>query len=128
MQAVDFLARFGGFLFRAAHANDGLAVEAAEVREVGVEDFLLLGELEELGFRGFLGVGGVKGVDEGENGKALLADFRGGLEDGKEEGIGDHVVCCHFDGGWDVVVTDCVLAVVVSRWLYGNMRMNSHAV
>ena len=44
VQRVDFLPRFAGFLLGAAHAQDGFAVQAAEVREVGVEFLLLHGE------------------------------------------------------------------------------------
>lgn len=49
MQRVDFLPRFAGLLLGAAHAEDGFAVQAAEVGEVGVEFLLLEGEFECLG-------------------------------------------------------------------------------
>jgi hypothetical protein len=44
VQRVDLLPRFAGFLLGAAHAEDGFAVEATEVCEVGVEFLLLEGE------------------------------------------------------------------------------------
>lgn len=72
----------------AAHAEDGFAVQAAEVREVGVEFLLLEGELELLSCWVCV-VGCVMGVEEVEDGEGLGAGEGGGVEDGLEGGVGD---------------------------------------
>ena len=74
----------------AAHAEDGLAVEAAQMGEMGVEFLLLEGQFELLGCRVcVVGGGGVVGVEEVEDGEGLGAGEGGGVEDGLEGGIGD---------------------------------------
>lgn len=88
VQRVDFLPRLAGFLLGAAHAQDGFTVQAAEVREVGVESLLLERELELLGCWVCV-VGGVVGVEEVKDGEGLGAGEGGGVEDGLEGGFGD---------------------------------------
>ena len=80
--------RFASFLFGAAHAEDGFAVQAAEVRQVGVELLLLEGEFELLGCWVCV-VGGVVGIEKVEDGEGLGTGEGGGVEDGSEGGIGD---------------------------------------
>jgi len=90
VQGVDLLARLGRRLLGLAHAKDGAAVQAADLGEVGVEELLLLRELE-LGFARWWGVRGERVcVQEVEQGDALLAREVGGGEDGSEEGVGDY--------------------------------------
>ena len=88
VQRVNLLPRLAGFLLGAAHAQDGFTVQAAEVREVGVESLLLEREFELLG-RWVCVVGGVVGVEEVEDGEGLGAGEGGGVEDGLEGGVGD---------------------------------------
>ena len=88
VQRVDFLPRFASFLFGAAHAEDGFAVQAAEVRQVGVELLLLEGEFELLGCWVCV-VGGVVGIEKVEDGEGLGAGEGGGVEDGLEGRVGD---------------------------------------
>ena len=88
VEAIDFLPRFGGSLFGVSDSEDGFAVEAAKLGEVGVEDLLLLGEFEECGIGVFRG-GLVAIIDQVEDGEALLARLGGGVEDGEEEGVCD---------------------------------------
>jgi hypothetical protein len=109
VQAIDLLPRLGRLLLRLPHALPRLSVLAAQLRQVRIQDFLLLRQrellLEDLLFRsrglGGIGAGGMVVLEQVEDGEALLARFGRGREGGVEVRGGDEVFLRH---GCDVCV------------------------
>ena len=96
VEDVDLVTGFGRLGLGVAGAEVGSAVQAAELSEVGVEQLLLLGNVEE-------DVGGERAVTGGSTGlgdeiderECLIARRLGRLQDGCQGGIGDVVVDGH---------------------------------
>lgn len=95
MQPVDLLAGLGGLGLCVARGQAGVAVQAAQVRDVCEELLLLLGDLG-LDVGGDAAVAGL--VGELEQRVGLVAGLVGDLEDGGEGGFRDDF----FDGHVDV--------------------------
>lgn len=87
MQSIHLLSRLSRRRFRIPRRELRFSYGAAELRDVGVENLLLLGDED-------LGVGGVwcgEGGDVVEEGESVVAGLVGDVEEGFELGVGDDV-------------------------------------